>query len=72
MITLARPNARRAKCARFALTTYCETTGSRFGQYAICDLLADIGHLCDEQGLAYLDVLDSALRHWQAERAGRP
>jgi hypothetical protein len=68
MITLARPNARRAKCARFALTTYCEATGSRLGQDAICNLLADIGHLCDEQGLAYHSVLEAALLHWQAER----
>jgi hypothetical protein len=34
----------------------------------IQDHLADLGHLCDAENLAFTDILTKALRHWSIER----
>ena len=35
---------------------------------AICDLLADIFHLCDKRGVDVHEIIDRAQTHWEAER----
>ena len=35
---------------------------------SIQDLVCDLGHLCDENKLDFVDILTRAIRHWQVER----
>lgn len=35
---------------------------------SVQDLLADIGHLCDQEGLGFEALIDWAKRRWQEER----
>jgi len=35
---------------------------------SIQDLVCDLGHLCDENKLDFVDILTRAIRHWQIER----
>ena len=35
---------------------------------SIQDLVCDLGHLCDENKLEFVEILTRAIRHWQVER----
>ena len=38
------------------------------GEDGIRDLLADLGHLCDREGLDYAAIIETAKKDWRAER----
>ena len=42
------------------------------GSIAECttDLIADFGHLCDVEGLDFVDIASTAISHWAVEREG--
>ena len=35
---------------------------------SVSDLLADLAHLCDAEGLDFVAIVTRAIRHWQVER----
>lgn len=40
----------------------------RADEDGVRDLLADLGHLCDREGLAFCQLIAVAKRDWRAER----
>ena len=66
-----RTNEDRANTAAFAVAGACNARGER-GQTAsedsIRDLLADLGHLCDREGVDFEAVMRTATADWRAER----
>jgi hypothetical protein len=43
---------------------HCRTSDD----HAISDLICDLGHLAEEQGLDFLDEVRGAIGHWYAEQ----
>lgn len=65
-------NARRATFSRGALDDYMKTTGLTIADgldTAIGDLLVDLMHLCDQEGLDFAEILERASGHHEAENA---
>lgn len=63
-------NSDRAKWAKAAVQTFADVTGLDTAselETAIADLLADLAHLCDAEGLSLFSLLESATRHYAAE-----
>lgn len=64
-------NAERAKWALAALETFSKETGVKVeadGLETVAgDLLGDLMHLCDQKGVAFSDILESAQRHYEVE-----
>lgn len=53
-----------ARHAAVALDAYPDSeTGD-----PVADLIADLGHWCDEQGLDFLDKAKRGISHWHAEQ----
>ncbi len=69
-------NKDRAKWAMAAVQTFADVTGLDTASEAdglettITDLLADLMHLCDANGLQLQELLERANRHYAAERFG--
>ena len=42
--------------------------GQIVSEDSIRDLLADLGHLCDREGLNFAAVIDTAKKDWRSER----
>jgi hypothetical protein len=64
-------NSDRAECAQNALTTVCNDTGvdqEVERNEAVSDLIANLGHYCDEHGLNFLALSASAIAVWDAEK----
>ena len=61
-------NCQRARDAEVCLATFTALTGEE-GVHAVIDLLADIGHFCDRDGLDFLGLLRIAVGHWKVEQA---
>ena len=59
-------NTDRALWAEEAVNTFMRTTGSD-REDAVCDLLADIMHLCDRRGQDFNAELERARGHYEAE-----
>lgn len=66
---MAVTNHSRARAARYALGAFIQEKPTD-EQDAVRDLIADLGHYCDEEGLDYTTELAAAERHWRAECAG--
>lgn len=62
-------NTHRAAWATAALATFVELTGPDDDASAIADLIADLGHLCDERELDFIDIIARGIGHWRAETA---
>lgn len=61
-------NASRALWARLALEAFAEETGAELIEQALGDLIADLGHLCDEQGLDFLHLAARGIATWKIEQ----
>jgi len=63
-------NGMRAAQAEAATEAACVKRGEHANaDYdAIRDLLADIGHLCDREGLDFPKIINIAKKDWRAER----
>ena len=57
----------RAAEALAALAARSEAKGAEL-PISIQDLVCDLGHLCDQSKLDFVDILTRAIRHWQIER----
>jgi hypothetical protein len=61
-------NDDRARRALAALNAYVETSDHDDEPEIYTDLLADLGHLCDQEGIDFQHLVDIALVHWRTER----
>jgi hypothetical protein len=61
-------NDDRARRALAALNAYVEASDHDDEPEIYTDLLADLGHLCDQEGIEFQVLVDIALVHWRAER----
>jgi len=66
----------KAAFADAALGPYAEVTGLGYPEpemsEAITDLLSDLRHLCDREGLDFATLDDRAQRHYEDEIDGEP
>jgi hypothetical protein len=51
-----------------ALRTFQELSGSG-DEHSIADLICDLGHLADQQGVNFLQEIERGVGHWHAERS---
>jgi hypothetical protein len=51
-----------------ALRTFQELSGSG-DEHSIADLICDLGHLADKQGINFLLEIERGVGHWHAERS---
>ena len=66
-----RNNSERAETAEYAVASGERARGdggNGTDEDGIRDLLADLGHLCDREGLDYLAILETAVADWRSER----
>ena len=61
-------NLKRAGCAEQAVTRFAEIVNADDTRQAIQDLVCDIGHLCDREGLDFQKIIVTAVGWWNAER----
>jgi len=63
-------NGQRAANAEFGVEAACRSRGERadIGEDGIRDLMADLCHLCDREGLNPVKLFNTAKRDWLAER----
>lgn len=63
-------NGQRAERAAGAVVYACGARGEHpdIGEDGIRDLLADLGHLCDREGLDFVKITATATKDWRAER----
>ena len=64
-------NGTRAEYAEAGIHAFLDATGERFDNVdtdAISDLVADLGHLCDREGLDFLPLVETATMNWETER----
>lgn len=68
--TTTRTNEMRANTAAGAVEAACSINRekSRIDEDTISDLLADLAHLCDREGLDYTTLANRANVNWRAER----
>lgn len=59
-------NDLRAECASFALQAFMNVAGCDL-EDAVADLLCDIRHWCDRNGVEFIDEYDRAARHYSSE-----
>jgi hypothetical protein len=64
-------NHRRARWAKTALQEFMAQTGVDY-EDALCDLLADLMHLCDRETFDFEAALDRARNHYAAETGAAP
>ena len=62
-------NAYRAARAEEVLAAY-RTDDDERPRDVLCDLVADLGHLCDINDMDFEPLVDMALIHWRTEREG--
>ncbi len=65
------PNSTRVKAAESAVQSACRVRGDGdddVTEDSIQDLLADLGHLCDDAGVDFEKSILWALRRWKEER----
>ena len=63
-------NLDRAAWAEGALGEFVEQSGlDRIDEYAISDLIANLGHYSDENGCDFLSLVQRGIGHWKAETA---
>lgn len=60
-------NEDRARWAKRALHAFSSETGSGAGEEGITDLICDLGHYAQANGIDYAEVLDRAGRIWAEE-----
>ncbi len=68
---LSPSNAERAECAEKALVTFAAAANDRSEdtESLVKDLVTDLGHYCDREGLDFEDIVRSAINtHWLEER----
>lgn len=63
-------NTERAAWASVALHAHSTTTGGD-DEDAVCDLLANLGHYCDANGMSFATQLQRACDHYHAESKNR-
>lgn len=64
-------NVERANWAAEALAVFCEETGLDSElecEEAVGDLIANLGHYCDELGLDFVDLVAGAVGIWDVEK----
>jgi hypothetical protein len=61
-------NDDRARRALAALNAYIQVSDHDDEPEIYTDLLADLGHLCDQEGIDFQGLVDISLVHWRAER----
>ena len=64
-------NGQRADQAAGAVIRACDIRGEHgqiVSEDSIRDLLADLGHLCDREGLNFAAVINTAKKDWRSER----
>ena len=65
-------NGQRAKWANCGVVGFLLASGElepiRIDEDSVRDLLADLGHLCDREGLDFPAIVNAAKRDWRAER----
>lgn len=61
-------NGGRAACAEDALVAWRQAKGEAIDESNVRDLLADIGHLCDREGMDFEAEVKTALMNWRAEK----
>ncbi len=64
-------NSDRAGWAKNALSVFCDETGldpEVERREAISDLMCNLGHYCDSQGLDFLAIASCAIGVWDAEK----
>ena len=63
-------NGRRAEQAEMGVEAANRHRGEpvRIDEDGIRDLLADLGHLCDREGLDFVKIVATATKDWRAER----
>ena len=63
-------NGRRAEQAEMGVEAANRHRGEpvRIDEDSVRDLLADLGHLCDREGLDFPALIDTAKKDWRAER----
>jgi hypothetical protein len=64
---VSRDNDIRARDAEVCLATFTALTGEE-GRHAVIDLVVNLGHLCDRDGLDFLRLLKTAIGHWKVEQ----
>jgi hypothetical protein len=60
-------NEDRALRAETALRQFRRETGIGHDREAVGDLIADLGHYCDERGLDFDELVRRGVEHWRAE-----
>ena len=61
-------NLKRAASAEQAVAKFADAVNADDTRQAIQDLLCDIGHLCDLEGLDFQKIIVTAVGWWHAER----
>ena len=61
-------NKRRAERAGNAVAAYSNTTAADETAHWVQDLVCDLGHLCDSEGLDFQQIVVTAVGWWHAER----
>jgi hypothetical protein len=61
-------NLSRADWARKAVEAFGSSTGADLYEEAIGDLLCDLGHLCDQEGLDFVTLVRGAVANWKIEQ----
>lgn len=61
-------NEDRALWAEAALGEFVEQTGlDRIDEYAVSDLIADLGHYGDSNGIDFITAVQRGIGHWKVE-----
>ena len=60
--------AEQAECGVLAASEARGEGGQELCEDAIRDLLADLGHLCDREGLDFVKLVETAKKDWRIER----
>ena len=60
--------AEQAECGVVAASEARGESGQEVCEDSIRDLLADLGHLCDREGIDFPAIIDTAKKDWRAER----
>ena len=63
-------NGQRAGNAEFGVEAASRSRGEtvHIDEDSIRDLIADLGHLCDREGLTFGEIIKLAKNDWEAER----
>ena len=65
-------NAARARRAAIALRRYCKHGDEPYEMWLLGDLLADLMHLAEREGVDFREMLQRAEMHFTAEVNGEP